>query len=78
MKGTLIPYVLQTTFRALILPICKLTSKFNKGIRFYCVIEILTKYAWVIPLKFKKSIKITNPLGESNRKPNKRWLDKVS
>ena len=65
-------------FRVLILLTCKLISKFNKGIRFYCVIDILTKYAWVIPLKFKKSIKITNPLDESNRKPNKRWVDKVS
>ena len=32
----------------------KLISKFNKGVRFLlCVIEIFSKYAWVIPLKDK-------------------------
>ena len=36
-------------------------SKFNKGIRFLvCVIDIYSNYAWVIPLKEKKSITITN------------------
>ena len=33
-----------------------LMSKFNKGIRFYCVTDIYSKYAWVIPLKDKKDI----------------------
>ena len=65
-------------FRVLILLTCKLISKFNKRIRFYCVIDIFVKYARVIPSKFKKSIKITNPLDESNRRPNKRLVDKVS
>ena len=33
----------------------QLTSKFNKGFRFLlCVIDIFSKYAWVIPLKDKK------------------------
>ena len=32
-----------------------LLSKFNKGFRFLlCVIDIFSKYAWVIPLKDKK------------------------
>ena len=32
----------------------QLISKFNNGIRFLlCVIEIFSKYAWVIPLKDK-------------------------
>ena len=48
----------------------KLISKFNKGICFLCVIYICIKYAWVIPLKDKKSITITNAfqkiLEESN------------
>ena len=36
-------------------------SKFNKGIRFLlCVIDIFSKYAWVIPLKDKKDITIAN------------------
>ena len=38
------------------------------------------KYAWVIPLKDKKGISITNAfqniLDESNRKPIKIWIDK--
>ena len=36
-------------------------SKFNKGFRFLlCVIDIFSKYAWVIPLKDKKGIGIVN------------------
>ena len=47
-----------------------------------CVIDIFSKYAWVLPLKDKKGITITNAfqkiLKESNRKPNKIWVDKGS
>ena len=33
----------------------QLISKFNKGTRFLlCVIDVFSKYAWVIPLKDKK------------------------
>ena len=61
----------------------ELISKFNKGFRFLlCVIDIYRKYAWVISLKDKKGITITNAfqkiLKESNRKPNKIWVDKGS
>ena len=61
----------------------QLISKFNKGIRFLlCVIDISSKYAWVIPLKDKKDITITNAfqkiLKESNRKSNKIWVQKGS
>ena len=36
----------------------QLISKFNKGFRFLlCVIDIFSKYAWVIPLKGKKGCK---------------------
>ena len=39
----------------------KLVSKFNRVIRFLLfVIDIFSKYAWVIPLKDKKGITITN------------------
>ena len=39
----------------------QLLRKFNKGIRFLlCVIDIFGKCAWVIPLKDKTSIRITN------------------
>ena len=61
----------------------QLISKFNKGFRFLlCVINIHSKYAWVIPLKDKKRISITNDfqkiLDDSKRKPNKIWADKNS
>ena len=55
----------------------------NKEIRFLlCVTDIFSKYVWAIPLKDKKGITITNAFQkiskESNRKPNKLWVDKVS
>ena len=61
----------------------QLISKFNKGIHFLlCMIDIFTKYAWIIPLKDKKSITITNAfqkvIKESNPKLNKTWVDKGS
>ena len=61
----------------------QLLSKFNKRFRFLlCVIDIFSKYAWVIPLKDKKSISIVNAFQmifkKSNRKPNKIWVDKGS
>ena len=47
-----------------------------------CVIDIYSKYAWVIPLKDKKDITITNAfqknVKKSYRKPNKIWVDKGS
>ena len=56
----------------------QLISKFNKGFRFLLwVIDIFSKYAWVIPFKDKKGITITNAfqnfLDESSRKLNKIW-----
>ena len=61
----------------------ELLSKYNKGIRFLlCVIDIFSKYAWVIPLKDKKRISIVKAfqsiLKQSNRKPNNIWVDKWS
>ena len=65
------------------LAIMQLINKFSKGFRFLlCVIDIYSKYAWVILLKNKNCITITNAfqklLKESNRKPNKIWVDKGS
>ena len=41
----------------------QLISKFNKGFRFLlCVIDIYSKYAWVVPLKDKKGVSIVNVL----------------
>ena len=58
-------------------------SKFNKGFRFLlCVIDIFRKYAWVVPLNDKKGVTIVNAFQsiskDSNRKPNKTWVDKGS
>ena len=58
-----------------------LISKLNKGFRFLlCVINIFSKYAWVVPLKDKKGVSLVNAfqniLKKSNRKPNKIWVDK--
>ena len=61
----------------------QLLSRYNKGIRFLlCVIDIFSKYAWVVPLKDKKGVSIVTAfqsiLKQSNRKPNKIWIDKDS
>ena len=61
----------------------QLISKFNKGFGFLlCVIDIFSKYAWVVPLKDKKGISIVNAfekiLDKSGHKPNKIWVDKGS
>ena len=59
----------------------QLIRKFNKEFRFLlCVIDIFSKYYWGVPLKDKKGISIVNALQtflkESDRKPNKIWIDK--
>ena len=58
-------------------------SKCNKKIGFLlCVIDICSKYAWVIPLKDKRGITVTiafqKILRECNPKQNKTWVDKDS
>ena len=60
-----------------------LISKFNEEIRFLlCVIDFFSKYAWVILLKDKRGIIITNDfqkiVDESDGKPSKIWVDKGS
>ena len=54
----------------------QLISKFNKGFRFLlCLLDIFSKYAWVVPLKKEKGTSIVDAfqkiVKESNRKPNK-------
>ena len=61
----------------------QLISKFNKGNRFLsCVIDIFSKYPWVVPLKDKKGVSIVGAfqkiLDDSNRKPNEIWVDNGS
>ena len=55
-------------------------SKKNKGNKYLlCAIDLFSKYAFVVPLKDKKGISITNAfdkiIKQSNRKPNKIWVD---
>ena len=57
-----------------------LISKFNKGIKYLlCVIDLCSRYSWVVPLKNKKGESIVDGfqriLKESSRKPNKIWVD---
>ena len=55
-------------------------SRKNKGIKYLlCAIDLYSKYAFVIPLKDKKGISLVNAFNkiikQSNRKPNKIWVD---
>ena len=54
-------------------------SRKNKGIKYLlCAIDLFRKYAFVIPIKDKKGISIVNAFNkikQSNRKPNKIWVD---
>ena len=47
-----------------------------------CVIDILSKYPWVVPFKDKKDVSIAcafwKILKKSDIKPNKIWVDKGS
>ena len=58
-------------------------SKKNKGIKYLlCAIDLYSKYAFVVPLKDKKGISVTNGFNkiikQSGRKPNKIWVDQGS
>ena len=51
----------------------QLIRRLNKGFRFLlCVIDIFSKYAWIVPLKEKKGVNIVNAfqkiLDKSGRK----------
>ena len=57
-------------------------SRYNKGFKYLlCVIDLFSKYAWVIPIKDKKGTSIVNAfkkiISEGQRKPNKYELIKV-
>ena len=54
----------------------ELINKYNKGISYlFCVIDIFSKYAWVVLLKDRKGVTIVYAfqkiLDNSKRKPNK-------
>ena len=63
----------------------QLRSKYNKGIRYsLCVIDVFSKYAWVVPLSNKKRVTIVNAFQsilDSSKKQNKNkqtnliWVD---
>ena len=60
-----------------------LISKFNRGIKYlFCVIDLFSRYSWVVGLKDKKGVSIVNGfqsiLKKSKRKPNKIWVDQGS
>ena len=55
-------------------------SRKNKGIKYLlCAIDLYSKYAFVIPLKYEKGISTVNAfdkiIKQSNRKPNKIWVN---
>ena len=58
-----------------------LSSK-NKNVKYLlCAIDVFTKYAWVKPFKDNKGKTVLNTFteiaNESNRKPNKLWVDQL-
>ena len=58
-------------------------SKKNKNIKcLLCAIDLYSKYAFVVPLKDKKGINVTNGFNkiikQSGRKPNKIWVNQGS
>ena len=61
----------------------QLLSKQNKGIKYLlCVIDLFSKYAFVVPLKDKKRASVVKGfekiINESGRRPNKIWVDQGS
>ena len=49
-------------------------SKYNKENKYLCVIDLFSKYAWVIPINDKKGVSIVNASQEiisEGKKPNK-------
>ena len=61
----------------------QLISKYNKTIRYLlCVIDLFSKYAWIVLLKEKKVATTVNEFrsisNSSKRKPHKTWADQES
>ena len=61
----------------------QLISKYNKGIRYFlCVIDLFSKYAFIVSLRDKKGITIANAfqntLDHSKKTPNTIWTDQGS
>ena len=57
-------------------------SRYSKGFKYLlCVIDLFSKYTWVVPIKDKKGTSIVNSFKKiisEKRKPNKIWFDQGS
>ena len=54
-------------------------SKFNNGIKYLLmVIDVFSKYGWIVPLKSKTGDDVANALSKifGERRPMKMWVDK--
>ena len=54
-------------------------TKFNHGVKYLlAVIDVFSKYGWLIPLKDKTGKSVTSALKTifKDRKPEKMWVDK--
>ena len=54
-------------------------SKFNRGVKYLlAVIDVFSKYGWLIPLKDKTGKSVASALKTifEERKPEKMWVDK--
>ena len=54
-------------------------SKFNNGIKYLLmVIDVFSKYGWIVPLKSKTGVDVANALSKifGERRPMKMWVDK--
>ena len=54
-------------------------SKFNRGVKYLlAVIDVFSKYGWLIPLKDKTGKSVASALKTifKERKPEKMWVDK--
>ena len=57
-------------------------SKYNKGNKYLlCAIDLLSKYAWIVPIKDEKGTSIVSAFQKiisEGRKPQKIWFDQGS
>ena len=54
-------------------------AKFNGGIKYLLtVIDVFSKYGWIVPLKSKTGVEVARALNKifKKRKPEKLWVDK--
>ena len=71
-----------SSFKDNILADMQSLSKYNKGFKYLlCAIDLLSKYAWVVPKKDKKGTSIVNAFKKivsKEKKPNKIWVDQCT